>query len=179
MQGPPSASLLFKLPCLFLLLSFYGPVVCQSVPCLSNCCVPPQPPLAASQGNTSYGKTGSIFCLKSVLLPTSLAIPIFQCSKTWLITALLFQYLSKRFHKPSLFSYLKMHFHVRFLKMKSCALTIQRVWRATRAARMVRQQFLAMRSAAVKIQLAYRQYRARRLLRKVCFHLRSNMPWLF
>ncbi|XP_041885831.1 abnormal spindle-like microcephaly-associated protein [Corvus kubaryi] len=54
----------------------------------------------------------------------------------------------------------------RFLKMKSCALTIQRVWRATRTARMVRQQYLAMKSAAVKIQLAYRQYRARRLLRK-------------
>ncbi|NXM50284.1 ASPM protein, partial [Gymnorhina tibicen] len=55
----------------------------------------------------------------------------------------------------------------RFLKMKSCALTIQRVWRATRTARVARQQFLAMQSAAVKIQLAYRQYRARRLLRKV------------
>ncbi|NWW13081.1 ASPM protein, partial [Oreocharis arfaki] len=55
----------------------------------------------------------------------------------------------------------------RFLQMKCCVLTIQRVWRATRAARMARQQFVAMRSAAVKIQLAYRQYRARRLLRKV------------
>ncbi|NXH85448.1 ASPM protein, partial [Edolisoma coerulescens] len=55
----------------------------------------------------------------------------------------------------------------RFLKMTSCALTIQRVWRATRTARVARQQFLAMKSAAVKIQLAYRQYRARRLLRKV------------
>ncbi|NXA98591.1 ASPM protein, partial [Melanocharis versteri] len=54
-----------------------------------------------------------------------------------------------------------------FLKMKSCALTIQRVWRATRTARMVRQQLLATKSAAVKIQLAYRQYRARRLLREV------------
>ncbi|NXL79237.1 ASPM protein, partial [Leptocoma aspasia] len=55
----------------------------------------------------------------------------------------------------------------RFLKMKSCALTIQRVWRATRTAQMLRQQFLATRSAAVKIQMAYRQYRARRLLREV------------
>ncbi|XP_063263770.1 abnormal spindle-like microcephaly-associated protein [Prinia subflava] len=54
----------------------------------------------------------------------------------------------------------------RFLKMKSCALTIQRAWRATRAARMLRQQFLATRSAAVQIQLAYRHYRARRLLRE-------------
>ncbi|NXH35807.1 ASPM protein, partial [Myiagra hebetior] len=55
----------------------------------------------------------------------------------------------------------------RFLKMKSCALRIQRVWRATRSARVGRQQFLAVRRAAVKIQLAYRHYRARRLLRKV------------
>ncbi|NXO70901.1 ASPM protein, partial [Phainopepla nitens] len=55
----------------------------------------------------------------------------------------------------------------RFLKMKSCAFTIQRVWRATRTARMLRQRFLATRSAAVKIQLAYRQYRARRLLQEV------------
>ncbi|TRZ18192.1 hypothetical protein HGM15179_008858 [Zosterops borbonicus] len=54
----------------------------------------------------------------------------------------------------------------RFLKMKSCALTIQRAWRVTRTVRMLRQQFLATRSAAVKIQLAYRQYRARRLLRE-------------
>ncbi|RLW05915.1 hypothetical protein DV515_00005010 [Chloebia gouldiae] len=54
----------------------------------------------------------------------------------------------------------------RFLKMKSCALTIQRAWRATCAARRLRQQFLATRSAAVKIQLAYRQYRARKLLRE-------------
>ncbi|NXC62091.1 ASPM protein, partial [Aleadryas rufinucha] len=59
------------------------------------------------------------------------------------------------------------HLRTRFLKMKSYALTIQRVWRATRTARMVRQQFVARKSAAVKIQLAYRQYRARRLLRKV------------
>ncbi|NWW31518.1 ASPM protein, partial [Panurus biarmicus] len=55
----------------------------------------------------------------------------------------------------------------RFLQLKSCALTIQRVWRATRAARVLRQQFLASRSAAVKIQVAYRHYRARRLLREV------------
>ncbi|NWV62496.1 ASPM protein, partial [Malurus elegans] len=55
----------------------------------------------------------------------------------------------------------------RFLKMKLCALTIQRVWRATRTAWMVRQQFLATKSAAVMIQSAYRQYRARRLLKKV------------
>ncbi|NWQ73550.1 ASPM protein, partial [Columbina picui] len=55
----------------------------------------------------------------------------------------------------------------RFLKMKSCALTIQRRWRATLTARMIQQQFLATKNAAVKIQLAYRQYRARKLLRKV------------
>ncbi|NWV13184.1 ASPM protein, partial [Ptilonorhynchus violaceus] len=55
----------------------------------------------------------------------------------------------------------------RFLKMKFCALTIQRVWRATCTARMVQHQFLATKSAAVKIQLAYRQYRARILLRQV------------
>ncbi|XP_075013101.1 abnormal spindle-like microcephaly-associated protein [Calonectris borealis] len=54
----------------------------------------------------------------------------------------------------------------RFLKMKFCALTIQRRWRATLTARMIRHQFLATKNAAVKIQLAYRQYRARRLLRK-------------
>ncbi|NXL09167.1 ASPM protein, partial [Mesembrinibis cayennensis] len=55
----------------------------------------------------------------------------------------------------------------RFLKMKFCALTIQRRWRATLTARMVQHQFLATKNAAVTIQLAYRQYRARRLLRKV------------
>ncbi|KAK2541630.1 hypothetical protein Q9966_004174 [Columba livia] len=54
----------------------------------------------------------------------------------------------------------------RFLKMKSCALTIQRRWRATLTARMIQHQFLAIKNAAVKIQLAYRQYRAKRLLRK-------------
>ncbi|OPJ77190.1 abnormal spindle-like microcephaly-associated protein [Patagioenas fasciata monilis] len=54
----------------------------------------------------------------------------------------------------------------RFLKMKSCALTIQRRWRATLTARMVRHQFLAIKNAAVKIQLVYRQYRTKRLLRK-------------
>ncbi|NXH69326.1 ASPM protein, partial [Hydrobates tethys] len=54
-----------------------------------------------------------------------------------------------------------------FLKMKCCALTIQRRWRATLTARMIQHQFLATKNAAVKIQLAYRQYRARRLLRKV------------
>ncbi|NWS65941.1 ASPM protein, partial [Crotophaga sulcirostris] len=53
-----------------------------------------------------------------------------------------------------------------FLKMKSCALTIQRRWRATLTARRIRRQFLATKNAAVTIQLAYRQYRARRLLRK-------------
>ncbi|NWR48039.1 ASPM protein, partial [Regulus satrapa] len=62
----------------------------------------------------------------------------------------------------------------RFLKMKSCALTIQRVWRATRAARMLRQQFLASRSAAVKIQQAYRQYRARKLLREAAAVIIQN-----
>ncbi|NWW92799.1 ASPM protein, partial [Rhynochetos jubatus] len=54
-----------------------------------------------------------------------------------------------------------------FLKMKFCALTIQRRWRATLTARMIRHQFLATKNAAVKIQLAYRQYRAGRLLKKV------------
>ncbi|KAM6079500.1 abnormal spindle-like microcephaly-associated protein isoform 2-T2 [Theristicus caerulescens] len=54
----------------------------------------------------------------------------------------------------------------RFLKMKFCALTIQRRWRATLTAQMVQHQFLATKNAAVTIQLAYRQYRARRLLRK-------------
>ncbi|NXL61371.1 ASPM protein, partial [Chordeiles acutipennis] len=56
---------------------------------------------------------------------------------------------------------------IRFLKMKFCALTIQRRWRATLTARMIRYQFLTTKNAVVKIQLAYRQYRARRLLRKV------------
>ncbi|NXO52732.1 ASPM protein, partial [Aramus guarauna] len=54
-----------------------------------------------------------------------------------------------------------------FLKMKFCAVTIQRRWRATLTTRMIQHQFLATKNAAVKIQLAYRQYRARRLLRKV------------
>ncbi|XP_069718289.1 abnormal spindle-like microcephaly-associated protein [Phaenicophaeus curvirostris] len=54
-----------------------------------------------------------------------------------------------------------------FLKMKSCALTIQRRWRATLTAQMIRHQFLATKNAAVKIQLTYRQYRARALLRKI------------
>ncbi|NXG09898.1 ASPM protein, partial [Sakesphorus luctuosus] len=54
-----------------------------------------------------------------------------------------------------------------FLEMKFCALTIQRRWRATLTAQMIRHHFLATRNAAVKIQLAYRQYRARQLLRKV------------
>ncbi|NXJ97483.1 ASPM protein, partial [Corythaixoides concolor] len=55
----------------------------------------------------------------------------------------------------------------RFLKRKFCALTIQRKWRATLTARMIRHQFLATKNAAVKIQLGYRRYRARRLLGKV------------
>ncbi|XP_059677650.1 abnormal spindle-like microcephaly-associated protein [Gavia stellata] len=54
-----------------------------------------------------------------------------------------------------------------FLKIKFCALTIQRRWRATLTARMIQYQFLATKNAAVKIQLAYREYRARRLLRKI------------
>ncbi|XP_026709775.1 abnormal spindle-like microcephaly-associated protein [Athene cunicularia] len=54
----------------------------------------------------------------------------------------------------------------RFLKMKFCAITIQRRWRATLTARMIQHQFLATKNAAVKIQLAYRQYRATRLLKK-------------
>ncbi|XP_071421513.1 abnormal spindle-like microcephaly-associated protein isoform X2 [Pithys albifrons albifrons] len=53
-----------------------------------------------------------------------------------------------------------------FLEVKFCALTIQRRWRATLSARMLRHHFLATKNAAVKIQLAYRQYRARKLLRK-------------
>ncbi|NXM35060.1 ASPM protein, partial [Oxyruncus cristatus] len=54
-----------------------------------------------------------------------------------------------------------------FLEVKFCALTIQRRWRATLTARVIRHHFLATKNAAVKIQLAYRQYRARKLLRKV------------
>ncbi|NXL31090.1 ASPM protein, partial [Glaucidium brasilianum] len=54
----------------------------------------------------------------------------------------------------------------RFLKMKFCAVTIQRRWRATLTARMIQHQFLATKNAAVKIQLAYRQYRAKRLLKR-------------
>ncbi|NXP19609.1 ASPM protein, partial [Scytalopus superciliaris] len=54
-----------------------------------------------------------------------------------------------------------------FLERKFCALTIQRRWRATLTARMIRHHFLATKNAAIKIQLAYRQYRAKKLLRKV------------
>ncbi|XP_065599126.1 abnormal spindle-like microcephaly-associated protein [Cyrtonyx montezumae] len=66
---------------------------------------------------------------------------------------------------------IKSHFRTKrqrtwYLKMKLCALTIQRRWRATLKARTVRLQFLATKNAVIKIQLAYRQYRARRLLRK-------------
>ncbi|NXG70418.1 ASPM protein, partial [Baryphthengus martii] len=54
-----------------------------------------------------------------------------------------------------------------FLKVKFCALTIQRRWRATLTARMIRHHFVTTKNAVIKIQLAYRQYRARRLFRKV------------
>nr|XP_009933165.1 PREDICTED: abnormal spindle-like microcephaly-associated protein [Opisthocomus hoazin] len=54
----------------------------------------------------------------------------------------------------------------RFLKMKFCALTIQRRWRATLTARMIRHQFLATKNvqAAYLIQKAYRGFKARRKL---------------
>ncbi|PKK27812.1 hypothetical protein A306_00005715, partial [Columba livia] len=54
----------------------------------------------------------------------------------------------------------------RFLKMKSCALTIQRRWRATLTARMIQHQFLAIKNlqAACLIQNAYRGFKARRKL---------------
>ncbi|XP_030351430.1 abnormal spindle-like microcephaly-associated protein isoform X3 [Strigops habroptila] len=55
----------------------------------------------------------------------------------------------------------------RFLKMKFCALIIQRRWRATLTARMIQHQFLSTKNAAIKVQLAYRRYRARRLFRKI------------
>uniref|UniRef100_A0A8D2N976 Calponin-homology (CH) domain-containing protein n=1 Tax=Zonotrichia albicollis TaxID=44394 RepID=A0A8D2N976_ZONAL len=44
---------------------------------------------------------------------------------------------------------------------RSCALTIQRVWRATRTARRLRQQFLKHQAACL-IQSAYRGFKARR-----------------
>ncbi|XP_009883234.1 PREDICTED: abnormal spindle-like microcephaly-associated protein [Charadrius vociferus] len=54
----------------------------------------------------------------------------------------------------------------RFLKMKFCALTIQRRWRATLTARMIQHQFLATKNlqAACVIQKAYRGFKARRKL---------------
>ncbi|XP_009584154.1 PREDICTED: abnormal spindle-like microcephaly-associated protein [Fulmarus glacialis] len=54
----------------------------------------------------------------------------------------------------------------RFLKMKFCALTIQRRWRATLTARMIQHQFLATKNlqAACLIQKAYRGFKARRKL---------------
>ncbi|XP_009472704.1 PREDICTED: abnormal spindle-like microcephaly-associated protein, partial [Nipponia nippon] len=54
----------------------------------------------------------------------------------------------------------------RFLKMKFCAITIQRRWRATLTARMVQHQFLATKNlqAACLIQKAYRGFKARRKL---------------
>ncbi|XP_009998238.1 PREDICTED: abnormal spindle-like microcephaly-associated protein [Chaetura pelagica] len=56
-----------------------------------------------------------------------------------------------------------------FLQMKFCALTIQRRWRATLTARMIRYQFLAAKNAAklqaaCLIQKAYRGFKARREL---------------
>uniref|UniRef100_A0A663LPD4 Abnormal spindle-like microcephaly-associated protein ASH domain-containing protein n=1 Tax=Athene cunicularia TaxID=194338 RepID=A0A663LPD4_ATHCN len=52
----------------------------------------------------------------------------------------------------------------RFLKMKFCAITIQRRWRATLTARMIQHQFLATKNlkAACLIQKAYRGFKARR-----------------
>ncbi|OXB68288.1 hypothetical protein ASZ78_016689 [Callipepla squamata] len=90
----------------------------------------------------------STFYGYSVLSRMPLSLPYFLCPKLYVSLEL------------------KMHFLVRFLKMKLCVLTIQRRWRATLKARTVRLQFLATKNAAIKIQLAYRQYRARRLLRK-------------
>ncbi|XP_009324446.1 PREDICTED: abnormal spindle-like microcephaly-associated protein [Pygoscelis adeliae] len=54
----------------------------------------------------------------------------------------------------------------RFLKMKFCALTIQRRWRATLTARMIQHQFQATKNlqAASLIQKAYRGFKARRKL---------------
>ncbi|XP_009701008.1 PREDICTED: abnormal spindle-like microcephaly-associated protein, partial [Cariama cristata] len=54
----------------------------------------------------------------------------------------------------------------RFLKMKICALTIQRRWRATLTARVIQHQFLATKNlqAACLIQKAYRDFKARRKL---------------
>ncbi|NXW10179.1 ASPM protein, partial [Fregetta grallaria] len=55
-----------------------------------------------------------------------------------------------------------------FLKMKFCALTIQRRWRATLTARMIQHQFLATKNAALQaaclIQKTYRGFKARRKL---------------
>uniref|UniRef100_A0A663EJ13 Abnormal spindle-like microcephaly-associated protein ASH domain-containing protein n=1 Tax=Aquila chrysaetos chrysaetos TaxID=223781 RepID=A0A663EJ13_AQUCH len=53
-----------------------------------------------------------------------------------------------------------------FLKMKFCALTIQRRWRATLTARRIQHQFLATKNlqAACLIQKAYRGFKARRKL---------------
>uniref|UniRef100_A0A8C0AP64 Assembly factor for spindle microtubules n=1 Tax=Buteo japonicus TaxID=224669 RepID=A0A8C0AP64_9AVES len=53
-----------------------------------------------------------------------------------------------------------------FLKMKFCALTIQRRWRATLTARMIQHQFLTTKNAAAAclIQKAYRGFKARRKL---------------
>ncbi|XP_009072706.1 PREDICTED: abnormal spindle-like microcephaly-associated protein, partial [Acanthisitta chloris] len=48
-----------------------------------------------------------------------------------------------------------------FLKMKFCALTIQRRWRATLTARRVRHQFLELQAACL-IQKTYRGFKARR-----------------
>uniref|UniRef100_A0A663EKA8 Abnormal spindle-like microcephaly-associated protein ASH domain-containing protein n=1 Tax=Aquila chrysaetos chrysaetos TaxID=223781 RepID=A0A663EKA8_AQUCH len=61
---------------------------------------------------------------------------------------------------------LKCVFRVRFLKMKFCALTIQRRWRATLTARRIQHQFLATKNlqAACLIQKAYRGFKARRKL---------------
>uniref|UniRef100_A0A663EJJ5 Calponin-homology (CH) domain-containing protein n=1 Tax=Aquila chrysaetos chrysaetos TaxID=223781 RepID=A0A663EJJ5_AQUCH len=50
-----------------------------------------------------------------------------------------------------------------FLKMKFCALTIQRRWRATLTARRIQHQFLKLQAACL-IQKAYRGFKARRKL---------------
>ncbi|KAH0618335.1 hypothetical protein JD844_017438 [Phrynosoma platyrhinos] len=55
---------------------------------------------------------------------------------------------------------------IQFLRVKAAAIVIQRKWRATRAARITRQNFLTVKTAIVLIQSAYRGHSIRKQFKK-------------